>query len=117
MVYAENSKHFWENLVYAEGVKKGLLHIYSIGEIMSRVVEISEDDNTAKPLVKVYTRDRLRKMFSAFEHIQIHQCQLTAPELQNSRLVPKVIKKMPLDWAGRFMGWNLVIKARKPTAH
>ena len=114
MVYAENSKHYWENIVYAEGVKKGLLHQYSVGEIMSRVVEISADDNAAKPLVKVYTPARLKKMFSAFEHIQLFQCQMTAPELEGSRFVPKLIKKMPINLAGKLMGWNLVIKARKP---
>ena len=115
MVYAENSKHYWENIVYAEGVKKGLLHQYSLGEIMSRVVEISSKDNSAKPLVKVYTPARLKKMFSAFENIRISQCQITAGELAGSGMVPKLLKKMPLSLAGKLMGWNLVIKAKKPS--
>jgi glycosyltransferase involved in cell wall biosynthesis len=114
MVYAENSKHYWENIVYAEGIKKGFFHKYSVGEIMSRVVEISEDDNAARPLVKVYTRDRLKKMFKRFDIVSIDQCQMTASEFVCSGMVPKLIKKMPLDLAGRLMGWNLVVKARKP---
>jgi hypothetical protein len=81
---------------------------------MSRVVEISEDDNAARPLVKVYTRDRLKKMFNRFDIISIDQCQMTASEFSDSRMVPKLLKKVPLDVVGRLMGWNLVIKARKP---
>ena len=34
MVYAENSLHFWKNLVTTLGLKQGLLNSYSIGEIM-----------------------------------------------------------------------------------
>lgn len=117
MVYAENSKHYWENIIYGEGVKKGLIHKYSVGEIMSRAVEISDEKNTAKPLVKVYTRDRLRSMFHDFEDIRIHQCQITRPELAGSRLIPKLLKNMPLSWAEKMMGWNLVIKARKPSSN
>lgn len=117
MVYAENSKHYWENIVYAEGIKKGLFHKYSVAEIMSRVVEISDDDNAAKPLVKVYTRERLKKMFRRFHIVSIDQCQMTASEFTASRMVPKPLKILPLNMAGRLMGWNLVIKARKPNGN
>ena len=75
---------------------------------MSEAVEISEND--AKPLVKVYTPARLRQMFSAFTDIEITQCQLTPAE------VPPILKRVPLETLGRWMGWNLVIKAYKPRA-
>ena len=79
-----------------------------MGEIMSRNVEISE--HGAKPLVKVYTAKRLRKMFRDFDDITICKRQLLAEEL------PRLLKWMPIELAGKLMGWNLIIKARKHRA-
>jgi glycosyltransferase involved in cell wall biosynthesis/ubiquinone/menaquinone biosynthesis C-methylase UbiE len=106
MVYAENSLHYWIKLVGNLGLIKGEIQDCSMGEIMSRHVEISE--NNAKPLVKVYTRRRLKRMFQEFVNIQILQRQITAPEL------PKGLRWLPLNLAGQLVGWNLVIKATKP---
>jgi glycosyltransferase involved in cell wall biosynthesis/ubiquinone/menaquinone biosynthesis C-methylase UbiE len=108
MVYAENSLHYWRNLVLEIGLGQAQIYEKSIGAIMSEAVEISEND--AKPLVKVYTPARLRQMFSAFTDIEITQCQLTPAE------VPPILKRVPLETLGRWMGWNLVIKACKPRA-
>src|SRR5256885_654827 len=36
MVYAENSLHYWRNLVWAIGIKEHELERWSMGEIMSR---------------------------------------------------------------------------------
>lgn len=106
MVYAENSLHYWWKLFYDLGVRGNKLVATSMGEIMSETVEISE--NNARPLVKVYTRERLRKLFGAFEDIEIVQRQLTPGE------VPRVLRWVPVEMLGRLVGWNLVIKARKP---
>jgi glycosyltransferase involved in cell wall biosynthesis/ubiquinone/menaquinone biosynthesis C-methylase UbiE len=106
MMYAENSLHYWSRLVWELGLEENMLKDYSIGEIMSRHVELTKND--AKPLVKVYSARRLRALFSAFRDITILKRQLTAPEL------PDGLRWMPLDLAGKLMGWNLIIKARKP---
>jgi glycosyltransferase involved in cell wall biosynthesis/ubiquinone/menaquinone biosynthesis C-methylase UbiE len=105
MVYAENSWHYWLKLVWYLGLQHGLLRGYSMGEIMSRSVERSAND--AKPLVKVYTKERLRNLFSAFSDIDIVQRQLTPPEL------PPLLRPH-LHAIERRLGWNLIIKARKP---
>lgn len=108
MVYAENSLHYWVRLVGGIGLLGNELHQYSMGHIMSRHVELSETD--AMPLVKVYTKKRLRRMFDDFVDIKIYKCQLTLPEL------PYWLRflGLPLPLAGKMMGWNLVIKAVKP---
>ncbi len=108
MVYALNSRHYWQKLVIDEGLKKNLLEEYSMGEIMSRTVEISKKG--AKPLVKVYTGKKLRTLFAdaGFKDIDICKCQLMPDE------IPSLLKWMPVGLAGKLMGWNLVIKARKP---
>jgi ubiquinone/menaquinone biosynthesis C-methylase UbiE len=108
MMYAEDSIHYWYRLVWELGLVRGMLDEHSMGEIMSRHVEITKND--ARPLVKVYTRRRLRQLFQGFTDIQIVKRQLTRPEL------PRPLRWLGVDTAGRLMGWNLIVKARKPHA-
>jgi ubiquinone/menaquinone biosynthesis C-methylase UbiE len=105
MFYAESSLHYWRQLVWGIGVKQGLLDRVSMGEIMSRSVERTSND--AKPLVKVYTRPRLRTLFKDFVNVEIHQRQLLAEEL------PRVLR-WTLSESERRLGWNLIVKATKP---
>jgi len=107
MVYAENSLHYWRNLVWAIGIKEAQLQHHSMGEIMSSAVERS-DNAAARPLVKVYTKPRLQALFNGFNHISIVQRQMVRAE------VPRLLVRIPLTRLGAFMGWNLIIKARKP---
>jgi ubiquinone/menaquinone biosynthesis C-methylase UbiE len=107
MMYAENSLHYWRNLVWAIGLKEEQLLRHSMGEIMSRSVERS-DNAAARPLVKVYTPRRLRNLFDQFVEIDVVQRQMVAAE------VPRPLTWVALPTLGKIMGWNLVIKARKP---
>lgn len=109
MVYAEHSLHYWYRLVWEQGVKHDLLRTYSIGEIMSRKVEITEND--ARPLVKVYTARSLKRMFEGFEHKEVFKRQMVKEE------IPEGLEKWTsLESAGRYFGWNVIIKATKPRA-
>src|SRR5262249_11497128 len=87
MVYAENSLHYWR-IVLGLGLWHGMLADYSIGEIMSRTVERSTAAG-ARPLVKVYGRARLRRLFARFDGVRIVQRQLTPPE------VPRLLRVVP----------------------
>jgi ubiquinone/menaquinone biosynthesis C-methylase UbiE len=107
MVYAEDSLHYWRNLMWNIGIKEGQLRKYSMGEIMSRTVERS-DNAAAHPLVKAYTKAGLRQLFEGFVEIEILQRQMEAAA------VPRVLAVVPRRSLGTIMGWNLVIKARKP---
>jgi len=107
MVYAENSLHYWRNLVWAIGIKDHELESWSMGDIMSRAVERS-DNAAARPLVKVYTKPRLRNLFRKFGDISIVQRQMVSDE------VPRLLSRVPVSQLGKIMGWNLIIKARKP---
>jgi glycosyltransferase involved in cell wall biosynthesis/ubiquinone/menaquinone biosynthesis C-methylase UbiE len=108
MMYAENSWHYWYRLVWEKGLKHEMLRTFSIGEIMSRHVEITKND--AKPLVKVYTGRGLRRLFEGFDSRAVYKRQLILDEL------PEGFKWIPLDLAGRLAGWNVIIKATKPRA-
>lgn len=107
MVYAENSLHYWRNLFYDLGIKKEELAEWSIGEIMSRSVEISEAGST--PLVKVYTGRRLRTLLRQFEDVKICKRQLLPTER------PRWLRWCPTSVMEPLCGWNLVAKARKPS--
>ena len=106
MVYAENSWHYWVQIVLRRGVIGGLLRCHSVGEIMSRHVEFTETGS--RPLVKVYSRTRLRQMFARFDNVQIVKRQMTAAE------IPLSLRWIPLNFAAQLLGWNLIVKATKP---
>ena len=105
MVYAENSLQYWRNLVWHYGLKSGDLASRSMADIMSRSVERTGND--ARPLVKVYTKQRLRALFAGYDDLRILQRQIS-PEL-----VPRRLRRL-LPVVERMAGWNLIAKARKP---
>src|SRR5262249_44584913 len=99
MVYAENSLQYWRNLVWHYGLKSGDLATKSMAEIMSRTVERTGND--ARPLVKVYTKPRLRALFAGFEDVRVLQRQIS-PEL-----VPRRLRRL-MPVVERLAGWNLI---------
>lgn len=106
MMYAEYSVHYWREMVIKLGLHRDLLEGHSIGEIMSRYVEVSRND--ARPLVKVYSASRLKNLFEGFEARHVYKRQLQAED------VPRWLQHLPRGLNERLMGWNLIIKARKP---
>jgi len=107
MVYAEDSLHYWRTILWNMGLREGQLRRYSMSELMSRTVERS-DNAAAHPLVKAYTRKRLRQLFEGFQDISIVQRQL------EFKATPRMLRFIAPDMLGAVMGWNLIIKARKP---
>ena len=105
MVYAENSWHYWMRIVREIGIQNSDLEAISPGEIMSRNVEIST--NNQRPLVKVYGAARLRQMFGEFQTVGICKRQLMAEE------IPSVMRKVSVETWMKLMGWNLIVKATK----
>jgi glycosyltransferase involved in cell wall biosynthesis/ubiquinone/menaquinone biosynthesis C-methylase UbiE len=106
MFYAENSLIFWRNIAWGHGLVDTMLEQYSIGEVMSRTVEFSEIGS--RPLVKVYSAKRLRRLFGRFAGISVTKRQMVNGE------VPRVLSRIPARWVARVAGWNLIIKAHKP---
>ena len=104
MVYAENSWHYWREQVLRLGIQNQQLEQHSMGWVMSGSVERSSHGQ--RPLVKVYTRSRLRSLFASaeFRAIRIVQRQMVQGEL------PVKLSWVPVSLAGRLMGWNLILK-------
>jgi len=107
MVYRENSLHYWR-IILDLGFAQKMLDEWSMGEIMSRNVELSTSG--ARPLVKAYTSRQLRDLFKNFSDVSIYRRQLVASE------VPEWLRLVPLTQLERLIGWNLIVKAVKPRA-
>jgi len=108
MLYNRNSIYFWLDLVFLRGILKGDLFRYSIEEMLSRYVEYSQID--AQPLVKVYSRNKAKRLFQKFEFIEIKVYQLTRAEIP---VIGNFLPKAVIKWLSRIFGWNLLIKAIK----
>ena len=105
MVYAEGSIQYWRDIIWERGLRQRMLWEVSPGKIMSMNVEITEND--AEPLVKVYSKCKLKYLFADFSSITIAQRQLMPHE------VPKVLKWLPATFLQRVIGWNYIVKAKK----
>jgi ubiquinone/menaquinone biosynthesis C-methylase UbiE len=108
MLYHRASLFYWGSLVLKHGILAGELFKESMPEIMSRRVEYSETNG--RPLVKAYTRNEARRMFSDFRDCYVQVNQLTRHELRPvGRLIPEAL----FQWLARTLGWNLLITATK----
>jgi glycosyltransferase involved in cell wall biosynthesis/SAM-dependent methyltransferase len=105
MVYRENSLHYWRMMLDI-GFARTMIDKWSMGEIMSRNVELSSSGS--RPLVKVYTSRQLRDLFKDFSDVSIYRRQLVVSE------VPVWLRFLPLKQLERLLGWNLILKAVKP---
>jgi glycosyltransferase involved in cell wall biosynthesis/ubiquinone/menaquinone biosynthesis C-methylase UbiE len=104
MVYAESSLYYWRNLVLWVALREERLLTRSMGDVLSRTVERTEND--AQPLVKVYTKQSVRRLMRAFADVTVVQRQMEPADL------PPSLRRF-LPFFERVSGWNLIVKARK----
>jgi SAM-dependent methyltransferase len=109
MLYHRNSLNYWLEIVLRRGVL-GLefLRGRSAEEIMSRVIEFS--DNDARPLVKVYSRKEVRELFGMFNEVRVDVEQLMRSEL---RILSPLVSDSMFDRLCKSIGWNVIITANK----
>lgn len=108
MVYHRSSLYYWGALILKRGILRGELLKASPDELMSRYVEYSETGG--RPLVKAYTRNEVRKMFSRFSDCKVEVDQLTRPELG---ILGRMLPESVFQWLARNFGWNVIITATK----
>lgn len=109
MLYHRSSLNYWVEVVLRRGILAGeFLRGRSAEEIMSRVIEYS--DHGAQPLVKVYTRDQARNLFSRFSEVGIEVEQLIRAEL---RFLSPLVSESMLDRLRKRIGWNVIVTAVK----
>jgi SAM-dependent methyltransferase len=109
MLYHRSSVTYWLNIILRYGVLNAeLFRGLSPEEIMSRHVEISEND--ARPLVKAYTRREARELFSIFQEVGVRVEQLNRGDLH---FLGRLIPDSSLRSLSQTVGWNVIIKAVK----
>jgi SAM-dependent methyltransferase len=108
MLYHRASLYYWGSLFLKHGILGGEFFKESMAEIMSRHVEYSETGG--RPLVKAYTRNEARDMFSDFSDCSLKVNQLTRHDLRPfGSFIPEAL----FQWLARNFGWNLLITAIK----
>jgi len=109
MLYHRSSWAYWFELMFRQGVVKGeLFRGLNAEDIMSKYVEFNEGEG--RPLVKAYTRDEARKMFSIFSKVDVKVDQLIRAEIYG---VGKLIPRWIFQRMARSIGWNVIITAVK----
>jgi ubiquinone/menaquinone biosynthesis C-methylase UbiE len=109
MVYHRNSLNYWFEIVVRRGLLGAeFLRGRSAAEIMSRVIEYSDHD--ARPLVKVYSRKKVRALFGLFKDVTVDVEQLTRAEL---RFLSPLVSDSMLGRLGKRIGWNVIVTAIK----
>lgn len=109
MVYHKNSINYWGEMMLHRGLLRGeLIRGHSPEDIMSRWVEYSE--HGGRPLVKAYSRQHARTLFSKFREVKIDVEQLLRRELP---LLGHIIPESLFGSLRTNFGWNLIVTARK----
>ena len=109
MLYHRGSLAYWGQVILLHGILRGeFLRGNSAADIMSKYVEFNQSGG--RPLVKVYSRDQARRLFSMFREVKVQVEQLTQNELY---FLGGVILKGVFRRLSHIMGWNLVISATK----
>lgn len=109
MLYHRGSWAYWSQVVLRYGILKGeFLRGTSANDIMSRHVEVNTGGG--RPLVKAYSRQEARDLFSMFREVTIDVEQLLREEFYFlSGLLPEsVFRKLRTT-----LGWNVIISAKK----
>lgn len=107
-LYHRDSYFYWLSTLLIGGVLKGGLFRKSYRRLMSEI-EYRVDADSAMPIVKVYSRFGVRKLFRAFASVDLKVCHVQPGLFQNS---PKWVRPLLEKYFG-WLGWYVVAFARK----
>lgn len=109
MLYHRGSWAYWSQVVLRYGIARGeFLRGRSGNDIMSKYVEFNAGGG--RPLVKAYSRNEARALFSMFSEVKLQIEQLTESEFYFLRhLMPRSLFRN----LQTTVGWNVIISAQK----
>jgi ubiquinone/menaquinone biosynthesis C-methylase UbiE len=110
-LYHRNSAFFWFYTILLRGILKGGLIRPGYRRLVADIEQHSHTD--ALPLVKVYSRRDMRRLFKRFQSVDTEVHHLEPSHF--SYLAP-VIRRLPGAWLRRAagsMGWYVFAKATK----
>lgn len=113
-LYHRNSLFFWLAVILFKGILKGGLVTRGYKRLVSEI-EFRSPENTAIPLVKMYTRRQVRALFKRFAALDLKTCNA------NNGLLTKPLRWIcgglsEAEFEKRFsrFGWYLIARAQKP---
>lgn len=116
MLYNYYSAMVFCQVLVNQGFRLGYFFKYwSLQELLNRRTELqSATDNNVPVLTQAFSRRQVRKMFKGFRDVAISTHYLTPGMLAQFRYLLKVIPKSIKSKLPGLIGWNHIIKARKP---
>lgn len=113
-LYHRNSIFFWLGVIGYSGIFHGRLFTKGCKKLLSEI-EFRSPENTAVPLVKMYSRRQVRRLFSKFASLDLRTChanngRLTAP----LRWLAGGLSESDFERRFSRFGWYLIARAQKP---
>ncbi len=105
-LFSAGGLEYYIRHLYLRGMRHGLIEKYSMAEILGRSVDLG--GNEKRGLVDAYLPGKARSLFKGFKNIRV-----SAHGLNTEILPPRIAKWVP-RWFERFLGWTLIVRARKP---
>lgn len=116
-LYHRDSAFYWIHTIFLRGILlMGLLR-KGYRRLLSEI-EVRSGDSDAIPLVKVYSRKQVLKLFGVFKEVKLQVCHLDyahfLPLRRVMSLLPDSIQKREsIERFGQYFGWYLIVQATK----
>jgi ubiquinone/menaquinone biosynthesis C-methylase UbiE len=115
IVYHKNSIFYWLKLFLLDHLLRFGFYVRSFEQRLSM---IEQSTSTELPLVKVYTRTKLKEMLSltGFKVSSIWVRKLLKEDLPDFPIIRKLWEFIPLTWLnflGKSFGWYLIARSEK----
>jgi ubiquinone/menaquinone biosynthesis C-methylase UbiE len=111
-LYHLHSWFFWIQTFLVNGMLKGGLWKKGPRRLMSEI-EYRKDSNSATPIVRVYSRRQVTKLFRRFSRLELHTCHVEASHFGHLRFLLCGVARDRLErWLG-WGGWYVIARAVK----
>ncbi|MGI9301730.1 MAG: class I SAM-dependent methyltransferase [Gammaproteobacteria bacterium] len=111
-LYHRNSAFFWLRTIAERGIVRGRLFTQGYRRLMSEI-EVRTDPDSAIPIVNVYSRREVRRLFRNFASVSISAHHIEWPHLGIPRGLYHVVGRGTLERFARGLGWYLIVHAHK----
>ena len=113
-LYHRDSFFFWLSVILFSGILRGRLVTKGYRKLVSEI-EFRSPENTAVPLVKMYSRRQVRNLFKRFAELDLKTCHANNDQLTASlRWLLGGLSEAEFERRFNRFGWYLIARARKP---
>jgi ubiquinone/menaquinone biosynthesis C-methylase UbiE len=110
-LYHVHSWFFW-NTLFVGGILKGGLWKKGFRKLMSEI-EYRTNPNTATPIVRVYSRRQITKLFWHFSRLELCTCHVEASHFGRLRFLLRGVTRDQLEHCLGWAGWYVIVRAVK----